>query len=131
MNMARRFFIYHLPVILYAAAIILVSSLRKLPDPGIQLTGLDKIAHILEYALFAALAFRSFSHLSGSIGPKTAVYLSLVFVISFAALDEYFQHFIPGRSSDPADILADTGGAAFVLAYLWYRQKRKRLESAT
>ena len=122
-NRKVRFSVYHLPVILYAAIIIAISSIRSLPAPELGGLVLDKLAHFVEYALFAFLTFRSFSHLSPTIRAGTAALLSLLFLVCFAALDEYYQQYVVGRFADAYDLLSDTFGAAIVLAYLWFRQR--------
>ena len=87
---------------------------------------MDKVAHFIEYALFAFLAFRSVSHLNSSMKELTVTLLSLGFLIAFAAFDEYYQQFVPGREPDAVDIVSDIAGALLVLAILWFRQRSKR-----
>lgn len=87
---------------------------------------MDKVAHFVEYALFAFLAFRSVSHLNSSIKGGPAALLSLGFLIVFAALDEYYQQFVPGREADAVDIMSDIAGALLVLAILWFRGRSRR-----
>ena len=123
----RRFLWYHLPALLYAGAIIMVSSIPNLRTPEVRMVALDKLAHFLEYAIFAFLAFRSFAHLGRSISANTAYLLTILFVSVFAVLDEYFQGFIPGRHMDPLDLVMDLFGAVLVATFFWLR--RRRLEA--
>ena len=51
---------YHTPAIAYAALIIVVSSIESLSAPQIDWLSTDKLAHVVEYALFAFLFYRSF-----------------------------------------------------------------------
>ena len=125
-NKTRTLLVYHLPVLLYAGGIIAVSSIRNLPSPQIEGLAMDKVAHFVEYALFAFLAFRSVSHLNSSMKGVTTVLLSLGFLIVFAALDEYYQQFVPGREPDALDIISDIAGALLVLAILWFRERSRR-----
>lgn len=121
--------LYHLPVLLYAGGIIAVSSIRNLPSPQVDGVALDKLAHFAEYALFAFLIFRSVSRWGGISHGIIAPLLSLIFLIAFAALDEFYQQFVPGRDPDLFDIVSDTAGAALVLSYLWLR-RRSRMKNS-
>jgi VanZ family protein len=121
----QKFLFYHLPVILYSAAVLGVSSLPNLQTPGLKFLAADKLAHFLEYALFAVLTYRSFSNLSARINSRQAFWLSLLFLALFAVLDEYVQKFTPGRDPDIMDYLTDLLGGTFVLILLRLRRKRK------
>jgi VanZ family protein len=115
----RRFILYHLPVILYAGLILGISSISNLPAPKLGLLRADSIVHFLEYAIFAFLLFRSISHLSPKLRLPLAALLTLLALSLFAMADEYLQSFIPGRTSDIYDVLADlAGGSAVVLLLL-------------
>lgn len=117
---------YHLPVILYAGVIITLSSIPNLKAPQIQIVELDKVAHFFEYAIFAFLTFRSVMHISITI--TKSLLISALFLSLFALLDEYYQHFIPGRHLDLWDYITDVGGALFVLALLGLRKHRSKIK---
>ncbi|HOP07666.1 MAG TPA: VanZ family protein [candidate division Zixibacteria bacterium] len=123
-NPAYRFGWYHLPMILYAAAIIAVSSIPDLHTPQVRMFAFDKLAHFAEYAIFAAIVFRSFSNFRKFIPTNRAFLFAALFVAVFAAFDEYYQHFIPGRFSSAADAVADFIGAMLVLAFFELRRRR-------
>jgi len=120
----RNFLYYHLPVIIYGAAILMVSSIPHLKSPELRLLAADKVAHFLEYALFALLAYRSFSHLGGKTRHNLAFSLSFALLAVFALLDEFLQSWTPGRNSDTMDYLFDLLGGTLVLLYLHWRQSR-------
>lgn len=118
-NLLSKFIRYHLPVILYAGLILTLSSISNLPAPKIGLLRADSLVHFLEYAVFAFLLFRSISHLSSKLRLPLAALLSLLALSIFAVADEYLQSFIPGRTSDVYDVLADlAGGVAVILLLL-------------
>lgn len=121
----KRFLWYHLPVILFAGLIIGVSSIPDLSPPKVKLVAVDKFAHFIEYALFAFLTFRSFSHIGRPVSLNAAYTLTLLFVSGFAWVDEYFQGFIPGRTMDPLDATADILGAVLVATFFWLRRRRR------
>lgn len=125
----RWFLVYHLPTILYAGLVVALSSIPYLKSPSLKFFTFDKVAHFLEYSVFAFLTFRSFSHLSGRINANRAFLLSILFLSLFALVDEFHQSFVPGRHADVADLLTDLLGAFLVISFLWLRRHRLSRES--
>jgi VanZ family protein len=121
---ARRFLVYHLPPILYAALIVAASSLQGLKSPELIGLQLDKLAHFLEYFVFAFLIHRSFAHMRAEIPAKRALWVSFLLIGLFALGDEFYQKFVPNRQSEIPDIIADLLGAILVLFLLWLRDRR-------
>lgn len=126
---AYRFARYHLPAILYAAAILVVSTRSNLRAPEIQFLAFDKVAHLIEYGILAGLAYRSISNMIRGISPNRSFLLSFCFVALFALLDEFVQKYVPNRISDASDLLSDMAGAVVVLSLLWLRHKRRLVRS--
>ena len=122
--------LYHLPVLLYAAGVIALSSIPNLSAPQIRIIAVDKIAHFLEYAIFAFLTFRSVSNINVRMRLQWIVLLSALFLSIFALLDEFYQHYVPGRHMDLLDFVTDVGGALVVLALLGrrYRKAQKSVQ---
>jgi VanZ family protein len=127
----KKFLIYHLPVILYAALVIYISSIPNLNRPDIEILKYDKIIHFIEYAIFAILVFRSFSHIFSRQRLRLVVYSSLLFLVVFAFIDEFFQSHIPGRDSDIFDVLFDVLGGFLLIIILYIRQKKIPFEYKT
>jgi VanZ family protein len=104
------------PVVLYMAAIFVMSSIpgTKVPMPG--LWRYDKLLHAGAFAGLAVLLFRARANAPLAVGMATA----------YGALDEFHQRYTPARSSDPADLAADFVGACAgtLAAYLWVRLRR-------
>lgn len=126
----KEFTKYHLPAVLYAALIIVLSSLPGLGLPSVKIIQLDKIIHFIEYAIFAVLIYRSFSHISDRIKGRLVIFLSMLFVALFAVFDEVYQSYVPGRQSDAFDLLFDFLGALLIIVYLSLRGKYARRRSA-
>ncbi len=120
----RSFLYYHLPVIAYGAAILMVSAVPHLKSPELRILAADKVAHFLEYALFALLAYRSFSHLCQKTRYNLTFFLSFGLLAIFALVDEFLQAWTPGRHSEAMDYLFDLLGGTLVLLYLHWRQGR-------
>jgi VanZ family protein len=98
----RKFAVYQLPAIAYAALIVGLSSLTNV--------------HFCEYAIFTWLVYRATAHLHVRVGVEEATFLALGFVALFAFGDEFYQSFVPGRQSDAADFLADVAAAMVIVA---------------
>jgi len=88
-----------------------ISRLGALPG-GVS----DWMGHSLGYALLGALLLRALARgrLSGVTGRRAlaAVLLATLYGVS----DEAHQAFVPGRSPDRFDVLADALGAALAVA---------------
>jgi VanZ family protein len=78
-----------------------------------QLGPLDKLVHFGMYAVLAALVTHAVREHKAVF---RALVLTVVAVAAFGAIDEWHQRFIPGRSTEFADWVADSlGGATGVL----------------
>ena len=108
--------------LLVAAVIFFASSHSHVAAPGI--TDFDKIAHFSVYGLLATLLVR--------LGRRPrAVWLALLATSLYGASDEWHQSFVPGRSCEFGDWLADTlGGALALTLYRFWPWYRMRLETS-
>ena len=124
------FLLYHLPAMLYAGLIIVLSSMSHLPSPQLGIFSSDKLIHFTEYAVFAFLFYRSFSKtlpLSGRFDSGSLVALiTFALLLVFSAGDEFHQKFVPGRSADVFDVIADVLGGTLVILFLHRRSKLDR-----
>ena len=109
-----------------AAAIVFASS-RSVPKPlDPVMTHFDKLVHFGVYGLIATLIVRlrplQRNH-------ARAALIAIAIVSLFGVSDEWHQAFTAGRSSDFADWVADTLGAAVaVFLYLRWTGYRRFLE---
>jgi VanZ family protein len=114
-----------LPAIACAALIFYLSSQ---PNPLPYLTHRlgDKLLHLVEYAAFAVAVTWGLSHVGPGLG-RAARWAALLGSL-YGATDEFHQRFVPHRSADVADWVADTLGAALgaLLAWLILRRWRAR-----
>lgn len=105
------------PAIFCMAAIFFLSSQSKLPEPPL-VGGFDKAQHFIAYFVLGTLALRGalMFPLKLRIGPYIQ---ALILASLYGASDEFHQHFVPGRTMDVRDWLADTAGALIALALVW------------
>jgi VanZ family protein len=100
-----------LPAALYAAVIYALSAqadpLPFLP-PGFLLH--DKILHGLAYAALGALLVPGLR--VAGCSPRCAFLVAMALGALYGATDEFHQSFVPGRTADALDWVADTLGAA-------------------
>lgn len=122
----KRIVLYHFPLLLYAGVIFYLSSIPSVKAPVQLPAGVDKLAHFVEYALFALIVFRSFNDFLGSRSIRLVVMIGAIFILIFAAMDELFQGTIPGRNQDPLDLTADFVGGVAVLILLGLRARRRK-----
>ena len=115
-----RFTRYWLPVIVYCTAIFIQSSFpttEQLPSWPF----LDKILHVAAYALLGFLVFRALAtgHLTNNL--NLALIISALFAGLYGLSDEWHQSFVPGRSAEAADALADLIGGMLGAGLGWLR----------
>ena len=94
---------------LWAALILILTSIPGSHIPPLPLRNFDKIVHFAIYGVLGFLTARAWAN--GSRATAVAL-LALALVSCFGALDEWHQQFIPQRSMDLLDWAADTTGAA-------------------
>jgi VanZ family protein len=118
-----RFTHYWLPVVVYCAAIFIQSSL---PATGHlpKWPHLDKVLHVAAYALLGFLFFRALATGRLIDIPNLALILSIIFTSLYGASDEIHQAFVPARSAEVADALADLVGGFLGAGCGWLRLKR-------
>lgn len=90
----------------WAAVILLATSIpgRDLPR---SFPGADKLVHLALYAPLGLLVGRARRRPGRRVARAAATALWAGGLALFAAVDEWHQDFIPGRSSDRIDWLAD------------------------
>jgi VanZ family protein len=101
---------YKLPPVLYAIMILAVTAVSTPSAPDIGVSWQDKIYHFLEYFIFGALVFRAFPDLHRRRRLGGGHLLLFLFGLSYAAIDETVQYFVPRRDSSFGDWTADAAG---------------------
>jgi VanZ family protein len=108
---SRRHLAWLLPALAYAGLIFWLSH-QPNPVPWMPRAWWtwDKLLHAVEYAGLAALLVLGLTHL-GTMGLRRAALLAILLAAAYGATDELHQAFIPNRSADVLDWVADVVGA--------------------
>jgi VanZ family protein len=101
-------------------AVIWFFSAQPDLDSGLGVIDLigRKILHLAEYALLCLLWWRA---LRTRMAPRSAIAGALLLSATYAAIDEYHQTFVAGRTGSPIDIAIDVAGAALMALALRHR----------
>ena len=97
-----------LPVIAYMAMLFGLSSLSTLPNAPEGFSFYD--VHVVAYAGLGALTARAAAKGVHNVSWR-AVLAAIVISTLYGVSDEYHQRFVPGRSFDVLDMLADLIGS--------------------
>jgi VanZ family protein len=105
-------------VIAYMAFIFGLSSISKTPS---FVSGVDKYLHATLYAGLGVLLVRALAR--GWRRPVTVwiVVATIAMAAAYGMSDEFHQSFVPHRSVEAMDVVADTVGASIVaiVLYAW------------
>lgn len=96
--------------VLVAAAIWMLSAQSRLPEPPGPL-GIDKVQHLIAYAVLAAGLVFWFSATQWKLHQLRTVLVVVGIASLYGATDELHQYFVPDRESSVFDWVADTAGA--------------------
>lgn len=96
-------------ICLVAVVGVLFLAWTQVPPPELD-SGWDKANHFIA---FAALAF------AGRWGFERHLVAWVAALLGLAVLIEIGQLYVPGRSADPMDVLADAIGIAIGMAMAW------------
>lgn len=119
--MIRRI-LFFVPAILYYGLIFFLSS--RSFESRVDILFLDKGVHLLEFTLLGFfLAFGYFLSLKSSVATKS--YLTVISGMLLGGLDELHQYFVPTRSLEAMDFVADSIGVlAGLLIYFFISRTR-------
>jgi VanZ family protein len=112
---------------LYCAGIYWQSS-RPVMIPGVQLfPGQDKLAHMIMFGVLAVLVFLAGWRSGWRM--RVCFLTAALFATLYGVSDELHQYFVPGRTADVYDVLADGAGAVLAPAVLlrWLRKRDEHL----
>ncbi|HQP10299.1 MAG TPA: VanZ family protein [Candidatus Omnitrophota bacterium] len=122
-----KFFKFWFPAILYSGIIFWVSSQPHVKTPMPQLR-FDAVLHLLAYMPFGFLLARAVDQTKKSVPWQLLFGLVLLGAFVYGISDEFHQSFVPGRSAEAFDLIADTigGGAGGYIYLLFAARLRKK-----
>lgn len=109
----------------------LIFFLSAESDPGalsrFDFEGADKIAHIILYAVLGVLLWRAGRFAGGKfLGAQPALWTFIIGVV-YGMSDEWHQKFVPRRTADVMDLLADCIGVGLgIMAAVLYQRAKAR-----
>jgi VanZ family protein len=108
----------------WAAVIFCLSQIPGADVPPVFF-GMDKLLHAGVYGI---LGFLVLGALSGTVQvrPIPRPWLAVLMVVAYGVLDEFHQHFVPGRTPDILDVMADAAGGMLGV-WLFHRIVSPRL----
>lgn len=115
--------LFFTPAVLYYTLIFYISSLSI---KGLtEISFFDKGAHLMEFALLGfLLSLGFFLGFGFSVRVKSVLILASGILLGF--LDELHQYFIPGRSFEVLDMVADSIGVLIGLVAFFYLSRTNR-----
>jgi VanZ family protein len=112
-------------VVAYCAGLFWLSSNPSPEEVPDLFPGQDKVVHAVLYAGLAAVVSFWLRRPGGTPSGVVLFWLPIAFACLYGISDEVHQAFVPTRSADIWDWVADTVGAAlYQVAFLWVRQKK-------
>lgn len=113
----------------YCGLIFYLSSQQDPDIPEIGIPGVDKVAHAILYAGLAATLSLGIRRSNDRPLPAIQFAVPIIFAILYGITDEVHQLFVPNRTFEILDLVADGFGAAalqvFLCSYLWKRSYGK------
>lgn len=104
------------PVAAYMAGLFALSAQPVLPDPT---SSPDWLQHGLAYAGLAVVSLRALAGGRWSRVTRGTLVAAWLIAALYGVSDEFHQSFVPERTSDIRDVIADAAGAALGLAAAW------------
>lgn len=108
----KNFIFYWAPVISYCVFIFIQSEFPSAIKTH-DIPHIDKLAHFLGYGLLGILFFRAFRTTSLKENADRLMLFSMAASILYGISDEIHQYYVPFRSADIADALADMLGSIY------------------
>ncbi|MBD3299598.1 MAG: hypothetical protein GF341_13155, partial [candidate division Zixibacteria bacterium] len=103
---------WRIAAVIYAILVVSVSSWPGVSLPNVGEGDLDKILHLIQYAVLGFLAARGWGPQRRSRTSAWLAWLPAAVLLVFAAADEYHQKWIPGRYAEVGDWVSDVFGIA-------------------
>ncbi len=116
----------------YAGLIFFLSAQSSFPVPK-GIWTFDKVLHFTEYGVFAFLICRAIRPADLHSSKETsALVIAVILASLYGVSDEIHQYFVPGRSSEVLDAVADAAGSVMGAgAFVFHRRRGSRVRGGT
>lgn len=124
------FYTLRIPLIIYWIVLLILTSLPT--GLALQTDFSDKINHFGAYGILSVLLFLNLKVQNKSqILKKYAGTFTIIIASLYGIIDEIHQIFVPGRSAEFGDWLADFSGAviAVLISQFWYNYQNRTIEA--
>jgi VanZ family protein len=122
MRIPRSLIIYQAPAIFFAIVLFIFSSISYPPDIKLFVTFDDLVKHTIAYCIFGFFIARALNNQTRYLKLRQKLFL-FTFLIGtlYGISDEFHQYFVPGRSSEILDVVADSVGTilGFIVFHFW------------
>jgi len=116
--------LFLLAAICWAGLIYFLSDL-----PGMDVIplfpGQDKVLHAIIFGVLGFLVLGAMQARARGYNP-TQVWTAVVLTAFYGMLDEFHQTFVPGRTADTWDVVADVSGAMMGIYVLYFLTRRRK-----
>ena len=110
-----------LAALCWAGLIFYLSSQPSIDAPAL-FPGQDKLFHLVVFGMLGFLVMGTLQAAHSGYQPKQLWWVALAIML-YGISDEFHQHFVPGRSVDAYDVLADAMGG-LLGAWVMYNLSR-------
>ncbi len=115
---------YWFIALIYMGLIFIVSSIPGDTLPEIEIFGVDKFVHSVEYGLLSWILGKALRTSANKVFVNHAVVFSVMLTILYGISDEIHQIFVPLRLPDVYDVVAD--GIGSILAQGIFLKGKRR-----
>lgn len=115
MEKFKQFLWFQGPALAWATAIFIQSSMSYINTPDLGFDWQDKLLHAIEYAILGFLLRRALAFQDNRFLREHVNWATILIGSSYAISDEIHQFYVPGRSSDLSDVIADVVGITVVI----------------
>ena len=124
---------YHVLTLLWALVVAVLTLSPADSHPDVQFLNIpyfDKIAHTGIFAVLSFLMARGIvKQQNAVINFKSAFFITLPTTVFYGGLIEYLQNFVPGRSVELFDLIANFTGVLLGLTSCYFLLKLKSNQS--
>jgi VanZ family protein len=128
----KNFIKYQLPLFIWAVIIFWLSSIKTFPNLKLPFIGVDKLVHMSVFFVFCWFSRRAlFFQIASSTLKRWSLIGAFLLTCLYGYFDEVHQLYVPTRSYDYFDMLADGVGALLFVALFMVTNRWRTGEKQT